>query len=86
MYVLGQAAGTPTHVLAWRPIPVGDTESPADKAVVQFDVGFAAGASQAVDLSGALPGGTTAGQLPTISGTTWAMELSGIPTLVVLQA
>jgi hypothetical protein len=85
-YVFSTAAGSPTHVLAWRPTAVGDTELPTDSALVQFDVGFAAAASAAYALNGAAPSGSVAVALPSVGGSTWSMRVSGVPTLVVLSA
>uniref|UniRef100_A0A383VQX7 F5/8 type C domain-containing protein n=1 Tax=Tetradesmus obliquus TaxID=3088 RepID=A0A383VQX7_TETOB len=85
-YVLSSAAGTPTHVLAWRPIPVGESEQPSDAAAVQFDVGFSAAAAAAYALNGVAPSGSVAAALPSIAGSSWSMMLSGVPTLVVLSA
>jgi hypothetical protein len=85
-YVLSNSGGTPTHILAWRPIPVGDSEAPTDIAPVQFDVGFAAAASAAYALNGDAPSGSVAAALPSIAGSSWSMQLSGVPTLVVLSA
>lgn len=78
-------AAAPTHVLAWRPVPVGDAETAADSEMMTFNIGFAAsGATAAWKLSGALPDGKEAAALPTISGAQWTMAVSSIPTLVVL--
>jgi hypothetical protein len=78
-------AAAPTHLLVWRPVPVGDKETAADSEVMEFNVGFAASGAAAVwKLSGALPDGKEAAALPTISGTQWTMAVSSIPTLVVL--
>jgi hypothetical protein len=84
-YVFSNAAGMPTHVLAWRPTAVGDAETPSDNAPVQFDVGFAAAAAAAYTLNGAAPRGSAAAALPSVGGSTWSMQLSGVPTLVVLS-
>jgi hypothetical protein len=84
-YVFSNAAGTPTHVLAWRPVAVGDSETAANNEAVQFDVGFASAASAAYALNGAAPSGSAVAALPGVSGSTWSMQLSGIPTMVVLS-
>lgn len=79
-------AAAPTHVLVWRPVPVGSVETAADMVTSTFNVGFAAsGAAAAWKLTGALPDGRVAATLPTISGTQWTMPVSSIPTIVVLN-
>lgn len=85
-YVLSNAASAPTHVLAWRAIPVGETEMPTDATTVQFDLGFAAVPAAAWAINGAAPNGTVAAELPVVAGSAWTMQLSGIPKLVVLSA
>jgi hypothetical protein len=86
VYVLSNTAGAPTHILAWRPIPVAAVEDPAsDQTSVTFDAGLVSSAASAVLLSGALPNGVGAATLPIISGSSWTMKLGGIPTLVTLQ-
>lgn len=83
-------AGAPSHVLVWRPVPVGLDAAAAGEEVTTFTVGpevAAAGApTQAWRLSGALPDGRTAAPLPTVTGTSWSMLVGGIPMLVVLGA
>lgn len=89
-HVLAGVAG-PTHVLVWRPAPVGDVETAADTATVTFDIGFAIGAAAAPGLtawklSGAAPDGKVAADVPAVAGSQWTMTVSSIPTLVVLPA
>lgn len=80
-----QGAPAPTHVLAWRPAPVGEVETAADVETLTFDVGFiSAGAASAWKLSGAPPDGKVAADLPAVAGSSWTMSVSSVPTLVVL--
>jgi hypothetical protein len=85
------AATSPTHVLVWRPAPIGDIETTADVETLTFDVGFAvdvnAPAAQpmaAWKLSGVAPDGKVAAAVPVVAGLYWTMSVSSIPTLVVL--
>lgn len=82
--MLSNATGSPTHVLAWRPIPVGEVENPSDIVPLQFDVGFTATATAAYSINGAAPNGTVPATLPVIGGASWSMPVSGIPTLVAV--
>lgn len=80
-------AADPTHVLVWRSVPVGEVEAAEDSVPMQFNVGFSTpsnAAAAAWKLSGAVPDGRVAVQLPAISGPDWSMPVSSIPTLVVL--
>lgn len=77
----------PTHVLVWRPVPVGEAETAADSQPQEFNVGFtAAGVSAAWKLSGVVPDGKEAVPVPVVDPLTsfWTMAVSSIPTLVVL--
>jgi len=81
-----QGASAPTHVLLWRPVPVGDVEAAEDAVEMDgFDVGFVApGAAAAWRLTGAGPEGRVAAALPVITGSVWKMVVSSVPTIVVL--
>lgn len=76
----------PTHVLVWRPVSVGEAETAADSQPQEFNVGFtAASVSAAWKLSGVVPDGKEAVPVPAVDDFgTWKMDVSSIPTLVVL--
>lgn len=82
-------ATSPTHVLVWRPAPIGDTETASES--LTFNVDFAVDVNAPVvqpmvawKLTGVAPDGKVAAAKPVIAGSYWTMDVSSIPTLVVL--
>ncbi len=78
VYVVGNDAGVPTHVVAWRPIEAEDSSS------VEITMPLPWTPGQAWRILGTLEG-NRAVTSPVLENSRWRMELSGEPLVVALE-
>lgn len=77
VYLMGQADGTPTHLVAWRPRNGNDLSTTA----IGFTLNYKAGDTWRID------GSTETGTIqaaPSVVGNSWTMDLGTAPTVVTL--
>ncbi|MEO1076172.1 MAG: discoidin domain-containing protein [Bacteroidota bacterium] len=77
-YLLGEADGTPTHLIAWRPID-GD-----DNTTVATGLSVNAVPDSAWILDGVSATGETA-TVPAASGSAWTLDLGAVPLVVAFD-
>ena len=78
VYLFGDSTGTPSYIAAWRPVD----ESDGSISTVSIPIAFAP--DSAWTISG-LSGTGTVAPLPSYSGGSMTLSLSGVPLLVRLQ-
>lgn len=77
VYLMGDAAGNPTHIVAWRPIDGDDTSTRNITIEGYYSV------NSAVKIEGLSSTGEST-NLPTISGNQMTITISAIPTVITL--